>query len=204
MNRTFKDLVPELMGAHAVIGIPPEIAEFHIRKAVIELCERSHIWTTDIRLDEQAGVEDYPIDLEDCARVVAVNKVVMGHCLRPLTPARTYEEFRRACSAFYVKDNVTLYVPAPNEDSEQTLEINVAVKPAQDSCVLVERLYEDFAETIVEGAAFRCYSMPKQDWTNTRMAKDSYLLFRAGVGRARNRRSLNSTVGPLMMKGARF
>lgn len=204
MNRTFKDLVPELMGAHAIMGIPPEIAEFHIRKAVIELCERSYIWTMDIRLDEQAGVQDYPFDLEDCARVVAVNTVRTHTCARLLTPAKTYEEFRRGCSSFYVKDNITLHIPAPNEDSEQTLEVNVAVKPTQESCVLADRLFEDFSETIVEGAAARCYAMRKQAWTDLRASKDSYLLFRAGVGRARNRRSLNSTVTPLMMKGARF
>lgn len=204
MDRTFRDLVPELMGAHGIMGIPVEIVEFHIRKATIELCERSHIWTMDIRLDEQAGVEDYPIDVENCARIVAVNRVSTKRCDKPLYAARTYEEFKRNCSAFYVKDNVTIYIPAPNEDSEQTLQITAAVKPTQESCVLAERLYEDFSEVIVEGAAARCYMMPKQDWTNPRAARDSALLFRAGIGKAKNRQSLNSVTVPLMMKGARF
>ena len=73
MARTFEELVPDLLGARGLTEVPPEIAIFHLRKAAIALCERSHVWTQEIILDTQEGVSDYPIELEDGARSLLLN-----------------------------------------------------------------------------------------------------------------------------------
>jgi hypothetical protein len=202
MTRAFEVLLPDLTGARGLIGVPPEIAAFHLLKAAIELCERSHIWVQEVKIDAQAGVEDYPLELTDSAVVVAVKEVRSGQCC--LNSARTGLCGGCACNTFKLYGNKTLWLPAPIEDEEQGFTALVVAKPAQDSCVLVDELYEDWAETIADGAAARCFVMPKTDWYNAGMATYYTKKFGVGLVRAKNKRVMQRTTGPLMMRGARF
>lgn len=202
MTRTFEELVPDLLGARGLTGVPPEIAVFHLRKATIELCERSHVWVQTIDIDAQKGVSDYPIELPDAAKVVAVKAVKVGHCC--LTPSREGLCGGCGCHTFRVEGNRTLWVPEAHEDEEQAIRVEVVSKPSQDSCSFPEELYEDWSDTIADGAAWRCFAMPKTDWYSAGMVTFYMKKYNAGVTRAKNQRVLQRTVGPLMMRGARF
>lgn len=201
MSRTFDDLIPDLLGARGLTGVPPEIAVFHLRKAAIELCEQSFIWKQTVTIDAQAGVRDYPIELKDEAYLVSVDQVKVGHCC--LTPDRSGLCTGCGCHQFSLTDN-TLWVPEQLDDVEQHITLTVICKPKQDSCVLPEQLYQDWSEVIADGAAQRCFSMPKTDWYNAGLVTFYTRKFSIGLARAKNQRSLGRVTGPLMMRGGYF
>lgn len=202
MNRKFEDLIPDLTGGRGLTGVPPEIALFHLRKATIELCERSHIWTQVVELDAQKGVSDYSLELPDQAKVIAVKDVRIGECC--LTPDRMGLCGGCTCHSFKVDNNNTLLVPESLEDEEQAIRVTVVAKPSQESCFLSDELYEDWSDVITDGAAHRCFSMPKTEWYSVGMTTFFMRKFNVGVTRAKNRRATQRTTGPLMMRGGRF
>lgn len=202
MTRTFSELVPDLLGARGLTGVPPEIAVFHLRKATIELCERSHVWSQVVEIDAQAGVADYYIELPDGAKVVAVKSVHIGDCC--LTPIRGDLCGCSCHPGFRVEGMDTLWVPQVLDDEEQAIRVNVVCKPGQDSCEFPDELYEDWSDVIADGAAARCFSMPKTDWFSAGMVTLYMKKFGVGLVRAKNKRVLQRTTGPLLMVGARF
>ena len=202
MTRPFSDLLPDLLGGRGLVNVPPSIAEMHLRRATIELCERTHIWVATVYIDAQAGVADYPLDVPDGAAVVQVRSVKIGNCC--LTPDRSGVCTGCGCHKFRVEGNHTLWIPTPNSDADQSVQVEVVCKPKQDSCGLPDELYEDWAETILDGAAYRCFSMPKTEWYSTGMTTFYVKSFNVGIARAKNKLSLGRVSGPLMIRGARF
>ena len=202
MTRTFEELIPDLLGARGLTGVPPNIAVFHLRKAAIELCERSHVWSQVLEIDSQSGVQDYPLELPGDAKVVAVREVKIGNCC--LSPDRSGLCGGCGCHQFRVEGNHTLWVPESHQDEEQAIKVLVVCKPGQDACNFPEELYEDWSDVIADGAAYRCFAMPKTEWYSAGMVTFYMKKFNVGVTRAKNHRVLQRTTGPLMMVGARF
>lgn len=202
MTRTFEELIPDLLGARGLTGVPPNIAVFHLRKAAIELCERSHVWSQVLEIDSQSGVQDYPLELPGDAKVVAVREVKIGNCC--LSPNRSGLCRGCGCHQFRVEGNHTLWVPESHQDEEQAIKVLVVCKPGQDACNFPEELYEDWSDVIADGAAYRCFAMPKTEWYSAGMVTFYIKKFNVGVTRAKNQRVLQRTTGPLMMVGARF
>jgi hypothetical protein len=201
MARTFEDLIPDLFGARGLVSVPPEIGVFHLRKATIELCERSHIWRHTVTLDAQEGVGDYPIEVPAGTRLVAISQIRIGGCC--LSVNRQGFCSGCACHGFRI-DGDRIIIPPHNQDEEQAIMIQTAIKPLQDACDLDDDLYEDWAETIADGAASRCFAMPKSSWTSAALATYYTKRFNAGITRAKNSRVMQRATGPLLMRGARF
>jgi hypothetical protein len=65
-------------------------------------------------------------------------------------------------------------------------------------------LYDEWADAIANGAAARLYAMPKQDWSNAGLMQRYAQVFGNDVTRAKNKRVLMRTTGPLMMRGGYF
>jgi hypothetical protein len=195
--KMFEDLLPALIGGHGLIGLPPEIGVFHLRKAAIELCERSHIWRDKVLIDTQLGVSDYPIDVPSGSALVAVRGAVIDGREVPVGANR----FK--CGSGVVVDAGKVYIQAPSSD-DNFIELIISLKPTQDTCHMPDILYEDWADVIVSGAAGRALAMPKTDWTSGPLATLQIKMFNIGITRAKNRALLSKTIGPVMMVGSRF
>ena len=78
------------------------------------------------------------------------------------------------------------------------------LKPTPDTCELPDALYQEWGDTIADGAASRLFAIPKQDWSNPGLMQRYALLFQNNITRAKNKRVLNRTPGPLMMRGSYF
>jgi hypothetical protein len=154
-----------------------------------------------VSIDLQQGVKDYPIELEGELEVLAVHEVKIGSCC--LTPDRSGLCSGCGCHSFKV-DGGTLFLPEPTEDVECGAMVVVHVKPTQTACTIPDRLYNDWAEAIVDGGASRCMMIPKTDWFNPQLATYYERRFSAKATAAKNQRAMGGVTSALMMKGARF
>lgn len=188
MNRPLDELVSDLINVRAVTGLPPEIALQHLRDTLVEFYDKTRLGVQILMVDAQAGVEDYPIELHGNFRLIAIKAVNNGKC---------------SCVHYTVRDG-RLWVQAPTEDEEQAFEVHAIVKPSRDVCEIDETIYQDWADVIADGAAFRAFSMPKQPWTSTGLATLYAKKFSIGVVRAKNRKAFGQESKRLMMTGSRF
>jgi hypothetical protein len=199
MTRPLSDMIPDLLGGRGLVGVPPEIALFHLRKAFINLCERSHVWIEDITFDIQQNVSDYPLDLPPETEAIALNAD------SNYTPY--VSQASRSWSVLNTTPRLvgnTVWMQAPVEDVQNGATVKVTLKPTQEACDIPERLYQDWSDVIVDGAAARCFVIPKTEWYNISLATYYTKQYSVGVTRAKNSRVLKQSTGPLYMKGARF
>lgn len=199
--KTFNSMLSALLGARGFTDVPPEIAEFHLRDAAIDLCQKSHVWQQEVTLDTQAGVADYPIELADEGVVLSAVSVTVDGCCVPFNRGTTCFH---AGHNFSIVGNDTLVIPSANADMLQSTKLTVSCKPSRDACGVADVLYEDWADVIADGAAARCAAMSKQSWSSAAMASMYARQYAVGVTRAKNQRVMERGTAPLMMKGSRF
>jgi hypothetical protein len=103
-------------------------------------------------------------------------------------------------------DNETiLLLPIPYPGCNPVeVTVRLWLAPLQEACDLPDLLWQEWSDVIADGAASRLLAQPKQDYTNMGLAARLFTLFTRGVTRAKNRRVMQRTTGPLMMRGSYF
>jgi hypothetical protein len=178
-------------------------AELSVRQTVIDLCERAGVWKQISEFTLQGGVPDYPIDVPALTRLVAIDMVELDNTKYKLSLAS------RVCTCggwnISVPDDITvLFHPMPYPACEVWVRLHLWLAPLLDCCEFPDLLYEEHSETIAWGVASRLLQQPKQEYTNQGLANRCFNLYEAGVTRAKNKRVLEHTTGPLMMRGGYF
>ena len=202
MSRTWTDLAD--FAALQAPDIPENALEQVIKWSAIRLCERSGILKRDIIFDSQAGVGDYPLDLEDCYRP----HTIYAMCVNGMNYAPQSDDLccDNSCNkVFFLRDPTHVNIrPVPRLDEEDGIRIVLSVKPSIDSCVVDELLYEEFSETITAGALARLFKSQRKPWSNMTLAREFEKDFHAGVSRAMIRAYKGFTRGPIRLKAIPF
>ena len=84
------------------------------------------------------------------------------------------------------------------------VKVQMWVAPLEECCEFPDLLFQEFSDTIAYGASSRLLMQPKQEYTNQGLANRHFNLYEAGVTRAKNKRVLERTPGPLLMRGGYF
>lgn len=202
MARPLSDFVQDAI-ARGPYGAPQNVAEDAVRRTAIDLCERAGVWQFEFGWMLQQGVPDYPILTPEFTRVVMVEWVRID--------TTTYRPQRSAlvcqCGGFNISvpnPKTILVSPAPYVPCDTHAAAKLWLAPMLEACVLPEVLWQEYSDVIADGAASRMLQMPKQDFTNQGLASRLYNLYQAGVTRAKNKRVLERTAGPLLMRGGYF
>jgi len=201
--RLLADFVPDVL-SRGPYNAPPNVAEDAVRRTAIDLCEQAGVWTFDFSFFQQDGVPDYPIIVPRDTRVVCMNWVRIG--------CTVYQPFPNTnncmCGAAGIsmpnpKTIVIAPVPYPACNLVEVT-VNLWLAPLQEACELPEILWQEYSDTIAWGAAARLLQMPKQDYTNFGLAQKCFGLYIAGKTQAKNKRVMQRTTGPLLMRGSYF
>ena len=202
MARLISDFVPDAL-AKGPYTAPSNIAEDAVRRTAIDLCERGGIWQHEFEVMLQVGVPDYPIFTPDLTRVVCVDWVLLNQ--------QKYRTQRASlvcqCGNFGISipnNKTILFTPTPYPACNEVATINLWLAPLQECCDLPDKLWQEYSDTIANGAAARMLQMPKQDYTNQGLAMKLDRMYEAGVTRAKNKRVFERTTGPLLMRGSYF
>lgn len=204
MPRALSEFIPLTLGLRGLTGVPPAIAEEAIRQSAIDLCDRGGAWEFRLTLQTQPRVHEYPLLIPELSNVVGIKSVTM--CDETYAPD-VWGGRMCGCGSrsFSLRGLRAIRVhPVPDEDDPAYAQIELWLKPTNDACEVPNALYDEWADAIANGAAARLYAMPKQDWSNAGLMQRYVQVFSNDITRAKNKRVLGRTAGPLMMRGGYF
>lgn len=202
MARQISDFVQDVR-ARGPYTAAQNVAEDAVLRTAIDLCERGGAWQFEYAFDTQCNVPDYPIYTPENTRVVCIAQVQIGS--RKFKPS--IGSLMCPCGSWGVSipNNKTVLIqPAPTAPYGEHVILTLWLAPKLEACELPDVLWQEYSDTIAMGAASRLLQMPKQDYTNQGLANRLYTMYEAGVTRAKNKRVLERTTGPLRMRGEYF
>lgn len=182
-----------------VPNVPDLIAQFHVRNAAIQFCQRTQCVKDVITLDLDPCVGDYYLDQTDpdyC--VYAVESVLCGGT--PLDPERNGT---LAAGYHFVAPDRLFIKPVSGRPVEDGLEVNVALTPTPDAVELPTILYTHWAEAIADGALCQIYKMTDADWYDPRQSGVHYKAFTNAMSRVRHISVRHHSTGPVVLRPAR-
>ena len=204
MPRVLNEFIPLTLGLRGLTGVPPAIAEEAIRQAAIDLCDRAGVWPFSLVLQTQPRVHEYPLLIPEAANVAGIKCVtVHGRAYAPDLYGCRVCGCGESMFSLYGLRAIRIH-PVPDDECPGYANIELWLKPTQDACELPDALYQEWGDAIADGAASRLFAMPKQDWSNPGLTQRYALMFQNDITRAKNKRVLNRTPGPLMMRGGYF
>lgn len=185
---------------------PAEMVAHYIRTAAIHLCNKSAILKEHLKIDVQANVQDYCIDLDTCdLHLRSVIEVCYhGRRLTGLDRMPCDGECVRGSSFYFRKPNNLYIWPAPTEDCDNALTVHAVMQPGQDACKLPRVLYDEYAEILGDGAASRLLLVKGADWYDPQAAGIYLRRFTQGVRTAKIEAERNYVQGPQYMKARRW
>jgi len=203
MAISYEALIPEI--APHLYGCPDMLIENSIRAAVIELCEKAHVYQTELDpLTTVSGIYEY--DLE-APSGTSVHKVLWishhGKDLEPVTSAlleqrlpKWRETDQAGVPSYFIKQSssVVWLAPTPSTTSAASTIIRAILKPTHTSKSCDNDVMNDYRDAIVNGALFRLLRIPNRDWTDFKHSQLYGNLFSQALVEA-ERRSRNADTG---------
>lgn len=186
-----------------VKGAPDVLMAHTARLAAIEFARDTGIITRDIFISTQAGVQDYPLEIDDCYSVVLIRAVCVD--CKPLKIIRDSSCTSQCLRGYrYVAPRDLYIYPAPDSDGCDNIRVTATVIPGQDSCEVDPILYNEFAELIGEAAVARLLMMKMASWYDPKNAQ----IFLINAATATRKAKLSLVKGrsaePQYMRGVRF
>jgi hypothetical protein len=89
------------------------------------------------------------------------------------------------------------FVPAPGETLRNFVQLELALKPAQDATTLPDAIYDRYREDIEFGARAKLRALPDKPWSNAEVAMALEAEFNRRISLARNRVMRSRTRGPI-------
>lgn len=168
-----------------VRGAPTDLMAHHIRMSCINFCRVSGILHDVQTYDLQAYVQDYYLTTE-CD--YEINDIVRVTIDKRWTYTPVNFKLPAGVGAYLVYADSPTHIVVrrpPAIDDPQGLEVETTVKPKQDSCVLDNYLYQNWAEGIAEGAIASLLSIPQTNWFDRKESNEHQKLYRREITRAR-------------------
>lgn len=179
-----------------VHGCPKAVARTAIRDAVIEFCEKSHLWVEPSELTNiYAGWARYAFDArEDDGIVTTLNyaavedkplQIVSEEGLDSKMHWRKLES-NTPTMIFMDTSSTVRLVGVPTEDKEDALYLEVVLKPSRNSTECPQFIFEDWATYISHGALAILKAMAGRVWADPNLVSYHRNEFRAGISRAKS------------------
>lgn len=169
LSAWYDDVLPQ------AAGCPMGLADWAIRKAAIEFCDRSHAHIVDLTgINSVVGTADYTLTPGTGLEVVKVKAVLYdGRELTPISPgdvARCYGEdwkdLQEEPEHFLSQYGTSLkLIPKPATAVTAGIVPTVILRPTIAATTVAEAIGTLYKEAISKGARKILWLMPKQPWT---------------------------------------
>lgn len=173
-----------------------------VREAIVRFMRESQLFNDVLCFEAQCGVNDYPLQMPDCRRLVGIEVVSIGGYreVQEFPELATGTKFRE-----WHKDdrhNAIVLHHAPKEGTPIRVLYSWAIQ--RDDCEIPDEMYEDWMEAVKSAALSELLMMPKQEWTSPATSAIHEDRYRIELHKAKNRRWSNYSRGPMMMQGDPF
>jgi hypothetical protein len=176
-------------------SLPENAALSFIRNAAFTFAEKTGIIKDTIKVDIQCGMNEYPLEVATCEQIINISKARLGD----FESDDCGIKWSWGNVSFQFDDDVIYIHPAPTQDIDLGLELEVVLAPAKDACEVDSRLYDKWHDAIIHGALAEIHMMPGRPWSSVSRADYRRRLFNEEVSRAINRKVLKGTREPLKM-----
>ncbi len=180
-----------------VHGCPKGIARTAIRDSVIEFCTKSLLWTAPSeKTDILAGYSRYAFDarVDDALTVTLAFASILDVPI-DIVAEQSLKEYNTSwrnvtsnqSNVCFMDTNTTMrLVGVPTEDIPEGLYVEVALKPSRTSSECPQFIFEDWAQTISNGALAKLKAMVGRVWADAALVSYHRSEFRSGLSRAKS------------------
>lgn len=182
-------VMPELSGAN------PDIVDIYLRRAAIEFCEETSVYTADHDpISIIKGIAEYDLEPpEQETDIVSVKKAWVGDAAigyvsqDTLNQRPTYWPGETAPRpvAFTQQTQTSIVVfPKPSESLRNGLKMKVVLRPSLTATQIADWVATKYIQEITDGAKAMLMAMPNKPWTQPDGAALYRTQFEAGKTRA--------------------
>lgn len=205
------DLVPTVpltdftpMVLASIYGLPPAVAEDHVRGAAIEFARRTDMLKRTVFVNFGTDQDHQIVQLCDRdVRLHAIEDVYHPVCARKLTPVRCVTDVRCTPTSYYFEKPRDLWI-CPTMNCPQTVELRVVVIPSAGACRLDQCLLDEHKTTIAEYAVGTALNMPDASWYSPDAWIARRRVFEERIAEARTDTERGQMKGPLVARPRRF
>jgi hypothetical protein len=191
MAISYETLLPEILPM--VSGCSDTMVENSVRAAVIELCEMSEVYQSELDpVTTVGGIFEYDLEPPSGTSVQKILWVTHeGKDLEPLSSTLLeqripkWREGNGVPEYFVQQSSQTFWLtPVPTTTSVSSTIVRAVLRPTHTSTACDDDVMDRHRDTIVNGALFRLLRIPNKDWTDLTGAGLYGSLFNDGVKRA--------------------
>lgn len=190
----YKDFLPRV--AYEVIGCPIPVMLNEIKESVINFCEESLAYTTDVEVTLVEGQRQYSLTLPVNQKVLRALRVtnwqggILDTLVEETLPGHWKDMDGTPTGYFLTVDKDIVFYEKPREGDEgKIISVKLAIKPSKldTTTTIPDWLYEDYEEGIAAGARHNLQMIRDKDWSSKKSAKDNLAVFKKHVTIARKR-----------------
>ena len=182
-------ILPELQ------GIPNSIVDIYLRRAAIEFCEETCVYSADHdAVSLTAGISEYDLESpESQTDIVSVKKAWVGDAAISYVSQDTLnqrpvywpsEEAPRPTAFTQQTQTSVIMFPKPTESLRNGLKMKVVLRPSLDATGIVDWMATKYVQEITDGAKAMLMAMPNKPWSQPDGAALYRAQFEAGKTRA--------------------
>jgi len=188
----------------SIYGLPPVVAEAHVRNAAIEFARRTDMLKRTVFVNFGSDQRHQIVQLCDPdVRLHAIEDVHGPECGRKLRAVRCIADVDCVPMSYYYEKPQDLWInPAPSCGG--TAELRVVVVPAEGACALDACLLHEHANTLAEYATGMALNMPDAAWYDPNAYALRKRAFDDRVAEARSDTERGQMKGPLIARARRF
>jgi len=201
----FPDIEPELSRC------PTPVIENRIRDAIIESCERAHIWRWEHPpIPLIANQQNYTLTPPTADTLIhsILGLWINGRSVSDGSCEQTHESIVSPRSGYSISDRGQVRLATipnrdtlPNEDGLQPL---VSIKPSRTTLEVSEVLVRDYYQLIVTGTLSKALMMINRPWTNMELALVKSREYEIQLGRVRQAIDRNFRTGTQRFNPRKF
>ena len=176
----------------AFVAEPDEVLMRALRGSAIEFARESHAMMRIIKVDVQACVPDYYLELCADEEIHKISNIQVGDSCVAFKPHEQSTIAKSHCSVggwYYYPPNKIVFDDAPIKDMLNGIEARVFVRPSQSACVFDAVFIEKHFEAIKNGAFARLYELPMREYRDLNSAVYYRKLFEQALTMAKNEAS---------------
>lgn len=173
-------------------GAPNALLDLYLRAAAIDFFKNTEVMTADEFLVMDANWAVYQTNnppLTDTTRVLEF-ELANGKTLTPLTRLELQQQtqswaLRKGEPSHYFQLSPRRIRVYPIPEQEYTATISMVLQPTRDSVGVEDEYFDEYVETIANGAISRMTRIPQKPWTNMELAAAMGVVFQADIRNAR-------------------
>ncbi len=164
-----------------VNGVPEPTVEDTVEDVIIDFCRKTSFYRQWLEDQISVYVDDEEVELDLPANTAVVEVVA----IQEVETSGDYGDFIDPDTYIFSNqgDEAKILFSDPS-DEEYDARVRVALRPVVGFTVVPDWIYEDWRDTIAEGAKYRLLSMRSKPWHSRIESHEHRVLYERGLHRA--------------------